>query len=385
MLLDVDSGETALLADGQDPSWSPDGSQVAFISEGNLHITGSDGANRVQVTNPTQPYVTKPEWLPNGSLLFVFAPPLPAVFSIAPEGGTELNLADGYGPVWSPDGTEIAFVGGGTGGGLGGRSDIHIMRNDGTGLRKVGDYTWDDVGGPCERSTYAWSPEGNLLAYDREGRISVVNSETGAEEFTIPSGYGPAWSPDGERLAYAAIHSVINSPVGCQIIISSDGDMSALAQGESPHWSPDGQLLAFTETMYPLSSVAVIGADGADKRELTVDECGAAECSIVFESWSPDGSKILIVAFRFNPETQSSSMGQVRTWDVQTGASTLIADGIMADWSPDGQYVVFQTGGYDYDSQLWVTKADGTGKPQFLADGYGAQWSPDGTRITFTR
>ncbi len=102
-------------------------------------------------------------------------------------------------PVWSPDGTKIAF-----------RSTlpspsgdygrIFIVNRDGTGLRQVSpevaptDYKYDD--------SPSWSPDGARLVFTRSGILQLINADGTGLVSTGVTGGSPSWSPDGTHIAY---------------------------------------------------------------------------------------------------------------------------------------------------------------------------------------
>ena len=91
-------------------------------------------------------------------------------------------------PVWSPDGTRIAYLNNG----------IWVMNTDGTNQRLL----------LLSSTRPVWSPDSTRIAYaTREAPLTpfdiwVMNTDgTGQQQLTT-SGYGPVWSPDGTRIAY---------------------------------------------------------------------------------------------------------------------------------------------------------------------------------------
>jgi hypothetical protein len=176
-----------------------------------------------------------------------------------------------YDPSPSPDGEWIAF----TGIGADGNADIHIVRRDGSGLRRL---TSDP--GVDERA--AWSPDGGSIAFasTRGGHSDVwVMDADGANPRRLTSASvmmplpgsgmsagGAAWSPDGARLVYVV---GTNAETDLWIMDADGGAKRQLTSGPAvdihPAWSPDGSTIAFRRTGAPTQQgtlMAVTAADG---------------------------------------------------------------------------------------------------------------------------
>ena len=256
------------------------------------------------------------------------------LYSVAPDGTRLARLTWSatieQQPVWSPDGTKLAF-----GSFAEGRQSIHVINADGSGeYRASPPSDWADDAEP------SWSPDGAQLAFasTRGGTwgIWVMNAD-GSGLRQLPSGFGsdPSWSPDGARIAF------VNDRV--LEVIGSDGsglrNLTSPPSGysdERPSWSPDGTKVAFARrpTYDSTAQIYVIGADGSNERQLTTD--GYANRA---PSWSPDGTQIV---FARRPTASSPSQLHVMAAD-GSGMRLLVessGDELMPDWGTSAADVV---------------------------------------------
>jgi TolB protein len=204
-------------ADHEDESWSPNGRQIVFVrvseTEKRLYIVDSDGS-RPRAVSPAGGHAIHPEWSPDGTKI---------IYS---------TDDDRYPPAKNP--TDIIVVE------LATAKTTMLIKGD------------QDV------NTYPqWSPDmkfivwRRLLMPERNSEVFVANAD-GSDPHNItnnPAFDGwPAWSPDGQLIAFASNR---NSS-GYQIfVMNPDGsDVRLVANTEgratSPRWSPDSKTIYFT-------------------------------------------------------------------------------------------------------------------------------------------
>ena len=191
-----------------DPSWSPDGYRIVFVSDRNrgieqIFVMGSDGQNLKTLT--TGSAHQQPAWSSDGEkIAYVRNKGGRQIWQMDADGSNRQQLTQigkNSEPTWSPDGARIAYV---------------SRRHSGQGI-----YVMDANGSNQKRLTPnrnftanpAWSPDGNWIAYEAVDNkhtfliyAARVVGNPHIERLTPdkPHKLQPTWSPDGETIAYTS-------------------------------------------------------------------------------------------------------------------------------------------------------------------------------------
>jgi WD40-like Beta Propeller Repeat len=270
---------------------APEHVQIAFVSDGRIWSSRADGGERRLLLAPTRARETLGQ------------------------------------PVWSPDGTKLAYVSHIEPRGFEDPEAAQLMLLDATGARPIT---------PLRKNVVdlspAWSPDGTGVVFARfiaaRGglfRTHIVTRElaSGAERILatarliarFSSVAEPSWSPDGATIAYT--HAKLDRrhyfrPDVRTVQAGGGHSRLLIRDAQSPEWSPDGRRLAFAsvrdrngtrcgsdECSYA-GELYTAAADGSALTRLTSNEGND-----ITPAWSPDGTRILFSSDRNLPEGDS--------------------------------------------------------------------------------
>jgi TolB protein len=297
----------------------------------------------------------------------------------ADHSGLKRLARHGEEPVWSPDGSRVAYISEPNVGdpGLGEIWVVSATGGDPTRLART------------HFGSFSWSPDGTRIVYNGEphegGLVVAAADGYGAKTVLTPDGALPAWSPDGRTIAF--IRASAGSESGDLYAIDAAGGSERLLASDvaedPPVWSPDGRTIAFTraETVARSRDIYVVGADDGSERRLVSNTTDAAPV------WSPDRSRILFVRedshFDLNPYVAATDGSGERKLTSQAAAAGSFPE-LTAAWSPDGSAIAV-SGSFKSHEQTFVVKPDGSGLRLVDRGGGGASWSPDGTSLALIR
>ena len=348
-------------------------------------------------------------------------------------------------PQWTPDGSHVVLPAG--------RGSIYTVKADGSDLRRIakedGFYVLHlspDVSPDGSRLVYATSrhklkkddaPHRERRSFDIEtARLDGSDRRRLTDDFHLDA--SPAWSPDGERIAWVKnrYHDLPNAGIYTMAPDGSDkrrivdydwmepaGDYGARATDAegAPAWSRDGSKLAFVVYEGPLAAprnaLYTVNADGTGLRrmftvELRIPYSTSVRHTLIVgqPKWSPDGRKLAFFRVRRvrSPEpisgdaavtlyTISPDGSDLReVWQHRFGGFGPLGsrDSYHLEWSPDSSRLLFSAvfeGSYSIgDVQSWgayvatrTINADGSGLREVGRGGH-ASWSPDGSRIAMS-
>ena len=206
-------------------------------------------------------------------------------------GATTLRVY-GSDPNLSPDGTRIVYCSS--------RdniySQIYTMNADGSNPKRITNIGTGDAGGP------AWSPDGKKIAFyafglsnpSRNPEIWVMDADGSSQKRITDHGLDPTWSPDGRQIAFASKRDGVFQIYA----MNSDGSNARRltkhnAEDSNPAWAPDGASIVFiSATGDDRRGLFLMGADGSKPRGIAHSK----HQDFCFPSWSPDGQTLVFSA-----------------------------------------------------------------------------------------
>jgi dipeptidyl aminopeptidase/acylaminoacyl peptidase len=317
-----------------DPRVSPDGKACAFVvttidQDDNAYksaiwLVPTDGSAPARRFTYGDRRDTSPRWSPDGSrLAFVSnreTENAGQIYVLPVEGGEAVKLTDlkesAEEPAWSPDGERMAFT------------------------TRVRDDAYEEEDDRKRRPRHIKRLANKLdsvgWTFDRPRHVFVVEADGSSEPTQVTSGdyndSSPAWSPDGEQIAFAS--------------------------ARHRDWDTD-----------VVNDIYVVASGGGRPRKLTKTQDG---CGL--PSWSPDGTRI---AYNCRPGREGTRHSQIAVLDVSAREQRLLTTSLDRNcapfmtarepvWSGGQVLIAFEDAGND---ALAIVAAGGSKKPERVLEG----------------
>ncbi len=348
------------------PAWSPDGQSLAFttswlngiydrLADSELWVVDVAtrekrliDTNRALPGGDTDPWFSdavSPSWSPDGSRLAFWGNTRGTrdIFTVSADGGDVIQITDDvptdWNPLWSPDGKAIWYL-----------SD----RGGNAGLWSV---PLDDAGGPADEPHPIMLGPGKITAASRsaDGRSVVVLARTtrqyverikfdpeterfsGLPETMLENTAGmqfPVISQDGQWIAYFSA-----PPEEDITIMRLDGTdrrrlTQSVAKDRFPSWTPDNKTLYYQSNQSGSYQLWTVNRESAETKMIPFD----SESGLMSPFVSPDGTKIVFM--RSNDRLQFASLADDGSIGDSQPAPAGFAIADSGDWSPDSRRFV---------------------------------------------
>jgi Tol biopolymer transport system component len=325
--------DSAFFADSDDAVFSPDGTKIAFSS-----ARAFDGSNNHDVNQVANIWVMNTDGTNAKALTHLTA-----------------TKADSVRPVWSPDGTKIAYTStralDGTDntnpiGSFIRVSNVWVINADGTNDIPLTDDSSIVGGGTTNSGDPVWSPDGTKMIFfsaratdgtklpntNSVPNIWMINSADGSGRLPLtfytaggifPTAY--AWLPSGTKIVYSINAALVGDALGIpnvwvldmNVLPFSSTHLTSFTTAVSffPAISPDGTKIAFLSTRAldgtdtantnNTTNIWVMNADGSSPTHLTSLTAmgpgaviGSGRPNQIAFPWFKDGSKIAFPSAR---------------------------------------------------------------------------------------
>jgi TolB protein len=251
-------------------------------------------------------------------------------------------------------------------------SSICLISSDGTNLRCLTDHKGNDA-------QPAWSPDGKMIAFtsdrDYQGDFYVATTEiyimdaNGNNQRRLTwnkaNDFDPAWSPDGEFIAFASDR---DGDFEIYIMKTDGSNVHPLTANEAmdrwPAWSPDGKMIAFTSDREGNEEIFVMKLGESQAQRITI----RPDFIDREPSWSPDGKMIAFestndgLGYYYNIYTMKHDGSDIQSLIIGSYIH------LSPEWSPDGKTIVFassRTGRLE----IYALEVDGPNIQQLTYDG----------------
>ncbi len=243
---------------------------------------------------------------------------------------------------WSPAGSQVAFTGI-----VSGVYGLHITDTSGGTPFRV--HTGEGL-------AVQWSPDAQWLVFWASGHLFKIkrNGDSLARVSRFPTGIRPAWSPDGRLIAFVRDGVYV-------LDMQADSAFLLVSNGNYPSWHPNGRELIVMRDLvvssnpltYQYRYIAVNIHDRSERFLVSFNSSGDA----AYSSINATADEVVFSAI------EPLQYAQVWKVHVPTGNLTRLTSdgGDHPAWSPDGRTIVY-TRTFKDDGGLWLMNTDGSSK-----------------------
>ena len=239
------------------PAWSPDGSEIAFLSSrspAGMYVMNADGSNPHFIASGPSLEIA---WSGDGSKIAYVTSVngTPHIWTMNSDGTGQTDIVAGFFPAWSPDGTRIVFrrIGDPSAG-------LYVMNADGTNPVRL----TDDTTGVDQAPSF--SPDGGKIIFNRAA--PPPNSNNTAQLWTMnANGSNPTqltslpgynayarFSPDGKKVVFQQSSTTSDGPFNLMTLNADGTGLQSLTGPGFDDEFPDWQALS---QIPPAASVTV--------------------------------------------------------------------------------------------------------------------------------
>jgi serine/threonine protein kinase/Tol biopolymer transport system component len=325
-------------------AWSPDGRQLVYAKDQELHIARNDGTE-VRKLATFSGVIYALHWSPDGSRVRFSVDPghdAPGSLWEAPiDGNRAYPLLPSWKAAtytccgtWTPDGKYFVFQAG-----VNGMTNVWALRERVAWFQRAERGPFQLTNSPLEMLHPVSSPDGKrLFVNGYQERAQFLRYDLKSRQlvpaFEGISGIQLEFSKDEKWIAYQAI------PDGSLWRAAADGSQrlrlaSPPIGAALPHWSPDGKQIAFfgSDPGKP-ARIFVVSFDGGAIRQVTNGESGGKDGDID-PSWSPDGASLAFGSVHVAGES-------IHVVDLKSGRISALpgSEGMWSPrWSPNGRLI----------------------------------------------